>query len=95
VQGKRCSIYEKARSDPSAEKVTTTPQVSKQRKLAGMVNGIEMAFDHSSLLLSKQASGLQAMLDDISLERIKLAKTRKALLVAEELEEWRAHLVIY
>jgi hypothetical protein len=40
---------------PSTEKVGTAPTASKKRKLAEIVDEIEMAFDNSNLPLSKQA----------------------------------------
>jgi hypothetical protein len=56
-QGHRCSFAKMQKDGPasSTEKVGTAPTASKKRKLAEIVDEIEMAFDHSDLLLSKQA----------------------------------------
>lgn len=88
AQGERCSLYKEAHPDLSEEMVTTAPKAGKKRKLAGMCDEIELALDHSDLLLSKQALQLQDMLDDINRERCKLAKSHEALeALRKELEE--------
>lgn len=89
AQGERCSLYKKVHPDISAEVVTMPPKAGKKRKLAEICDGIELALDHSELLLSKQALQLQDMLDDIDLERRKLAKSR------EVLEVLRRELISY